>query len=616
MQWCKRMIKYPLNVTIDTNVFEANKFDFGIDSTMSLLVKNVQNGKIKLVLSNIVISEVEKHICRCVDSICGKARKLRKEYLDILPEQYLADIGMGIYVKIPDKKTTRQSAKAVFAKFLEDCKVERLDTSNIKLEQILEDYFAVRPPFENCEKKRKEFPDAFIAQEIKNRFGIDEVVAIVSEDNGFKTACARSKNHLFFSSIGELFNELSKQEEEYAAALDLIKDNNDFIIQTINREIDDGCIEVQGLSYDQDGIVEGYDYDEIYLDHYYLSGIRIHTIDDIDGNIITASLWIHGTMDMDCYYEDFDSAFWDSEEKEYFGVETRHILEKHNARFACRIELNSKTEEIRVLPFKIILGGDSRKSRTVIDDLHEALYYKEHEDEEREALGFLPLSQYSDMLENDLNNSSMAKKIFELFKQYNDISLCYEELAYLYDEIYTQMKADMGEDDTQAFITALSLEKSIPIDLSKKDKDDLLNVIREWVDDKIDMATKKMEGNLPDCIEYGEYISILGTDCRVYTLSLDELHGTPEAGSEEQIEVSLLLDEEKLAIGYVKLIVGYLNFDEDGGASDGIEDSIDYEVDDVLEALENLISDLKEELVKEQKLAKSFKKCLKQKTNN
>lgn len=105
------MIKYPLNVTIDTNVFEANKFDFGADSTMSLLVKNVQNGKIKLVLSNIVISEVEKHICRCVDNICGKARKLRKEYLDILPEQYLADIGMGIYVQIPDKKTIHQSAK-------------------------------------------------------------------------------------------------------------------------------------------------------------------------------------------------------------------------------------------------------------------------------------------------------------------------------------------------------------------------------------------------------------------------------------------------------------------------------------------------------------------------
>ena len=50
------MIKYPLNVTIDTNIFEASKFDFGTDSTMRLLVKNVQNGKIKLVLSNIAVS--------------------------------------------------------------------------------------------------------------------------------------------------------------------------------------------------------------------------------------------------------------------------------------------------------------------------------------------------------------------------------------------------------------------------------------------------------------------------------------------------------------------------------------------------------------------------------
>ena len=68
------MIKYPLNVTIDTKIFEANKFDFGTDSTLSLLVKNVQNGKIKLVLSDIVIREVEKHIYRRVENVCGKAR--------------------------------------------------------------------------------------------------------------------------------------------------------------------------------------------------------------------------------------------------------------------------------------------------------------------------------------------------------------------------------------------------------------------------------------------------------------------------------------------------------------------------------------------------------------
>ena len=126
------------------------------------------------------------------------------------------------------------------------------------------------------------------------------------------------------------------------------------------------------------------------------------------------------------------------------------------------------------------------------------------------------------------------------------------------------------------------------------------------------MVSERMEWNLPDYIEYGENITILGINCRVYTLSLDELHGTPEAGSEEQIEVSLLSDKETLARGYVKLTVGYLDFDEDGGASDGIEDSIDYEVDDVLDALKDLISDLKEELVNEQELANSIENCLKQ----
>lgn len=609
------MIKYPLNVTIDTNIFEANKYDFGADSTMSLLVKNVQNGRIKLVLSNIVISEVEKHICRCVDNVCGKARKLRKEYLDILPEQYLVDIGMGIYVQIPNKKTIHQSAKDVFSKFLEDCRVERLDTGSINLEDILEDYFAVRPPFENSEKKRKEFPDAFIAEEIKKRFGSDEIVAIVSQDNGFIKACTNSKNHMFFSSLGDLFNTLSKNEEEYTSALEFIKSSNDSIIQTISEMIDDSCVEVHGLSYDRDGIAYGYDYDETYLDHCNLLDMKLHTIDDIDGNIITASLWIHGNITVNCYFDDLDNAIWDSEEKEYVFLEQKNILEKHDARFPCRVELDSKTDEIRVLPFNIVLGEDSRKSRVEIDNEQKNLY-REFEDADREELGFVPLSQYADVLADNLNESSMAREILELFEQYNHISSAYDNLLMRYDEIVTQANNEMEENDAKAFINALSIEKSIPIDFAEKDADKLLDEIRAWLNDKFDMVSERMERKLSDSIAYGEDISILGANCKVYTLSLGELNGIPEAGSEEQIEVSLLLDKEILARGYVKLTVGYLDFDDDGGVADGIEDSIDYEVDDVLDALKRLIVELKEEFNKEQKLVNDLEKCLNREAEN
>ena len=331
------MIKYPLNVTIDTNIFEANKFDFGTDSTLSLLVKNVQNGKIKLVLSDIVIREVEKHIYRRVENVCGKARKLRKEYLDILPEQYLVDIGMEIYVQIPNKEEVYNQANNVFYNFLEDCKVERLDIDSINLETIIEDYFSVRPPFENSEKKRKEFPDAFIAQEIKNHFGSDEIVAIISQDKGFKKACGDNNNYLFFNSLGELFNTLNKSEEEYAHAIEIIKSNDDHILCSIKEMIDDSCVDVRGLTYDRDGVVDGYDYDETFLESYSLSGMKIHTIDDIDEDTITASLWIYGNMAVNCYCEDIDNAAWDSEEEEYIFVELKHILEKHNMRFHAEL---------------------------------------------------------------------------------------------------------------------------------------------------------------------------------------------------------------------------------------------------------------------------------------
>lgn len=60
------MIKFPLYVTLDTNIFDSNKLDFSKDSTLSLLINYVETGKIKIVLSNIVVKEVEKHIVRAM----------------------------------------------------------------------------------------------------------------------------------------------------------------------------------------------------------------------------------------------------------------------------------------------------------------------------------------------------------------------------------------------------------------------------------------------------------------------------------------------------------------------------------------------------------------------
>lgn len=93
--------------------------------------------------------------------------------------------------------------------------MEILGIDLINLESIIDDYFEINPPFEDGEKKRKEFPDAFIANQIRKRFGEAENVAIVSNDNGFKKACKEAPNHFFFGSLGALFDTINKEKRKH-----------------------------------------------------------------------------------------------------------------------------------------------------------------------------------------------------------------------------------------------------------------------------------------------------------------------------------------------------------------------------------------------------------------
>lgn len=56
----------------------------------------------------------------------------------------------------------------IFDNFVSAINAEILGAELIDVNSILEDYFRTIPPFENSEKKKNEFPDAFIAQQIKN----------------------------------------------------------------------------------------------------------------------------------------------------------------------------------------------------------------------------------------------------------------------------------------------------------------------------------------------------------------------------------------------------------------------------------------------------------------
>ena len=94
---------------------------------------------------------------------------------------------------------------------------------------------------------------------------------------------------------------------------------------------------------------------------------------------------------------------------------------------------------------------------------------------------------------------------------------------------------------------------------------------------------------LPDVISFGETIVIKGIDSSKASLSIGDNQISPDEGSEEVIDICFSNGDENTTSGYIKLTVGYLNFDEDGGAADGISDEVEYEYHDILKELDNFI---------------------------
>ena len=117
-----------------------------------------------------------------------------------------------------------------------------------------------------------------------------------------------------------------------------------------------------------------------------------------------------------------------------------------------------------------------------------------------------------------------------------------------------------------------------------------ISEMKKWVDFKYEDASRKMDiANLPDSIGYGDDIEILGIDDQKLFLKIDEININPSAGDKEWIDISLSDEKEIIACGTVELTVGYMEYDEDGGVADSLEDEIDYSYRSIIEQLDDFI---------------------------
>ncbi len=593
-----KLIKYPLNVTIDSNIFFENHYDLGEESTLSHLVSYVEKGKIKVFMSNIVVNEILRQIKNKAYEIRAIINNSRKELRGKYPESLIKSVDMGYLLKKIDRDEMALKAQSSLNEFLKKLDVTYLDNSGVDVEKIFCDYFSFNPPFENNDKKRKEFPDAFIAAQIKMRFKDGEKLAIVSADKGFKAACGNQSGYIFFDSLGKLYNRLAKEEQDYNESIESIKNLNDCICDEIKDIIlGNDCVNVIGISCDNDGNEYGYDYSETYVDKVSNVSIRIHTVDEINEEHVFATLICSADIDVDCYYEDYDSAVWDSESKSYFYLETKQNKEIHKVRFGVRLDLNKKSDEFKLSKFTVELGGDSRRS---VFDLTE---YKDYEqyimDMDRESAGLIAMREYENHLEEMLSDSKMSEDLVNEFEIINTILSDFEDVSVVYDEIIERIK-ESSDDAKKILLKVLENKESIEdfsldLDLSNITEEDISKFI-VWMEEKYQEVSKFDDNErLPDYIEFGDQISFSDADDNTYILSLDEIQLSPTEGETEYININLSNDSNsEVYKGYIELTVGYINYDEDGGVADGLADNVEFHYDAIINCIEDVINALRD----------------------
>ena len=167
----------------------------------------------------------------------------------------------------------------------------------------------------------------------------------------------------------------------------------------------------------------------------------------------------------------------------------------------------------------------------------------------------------------------------------------YDDCCISFDDLLAELNAANPKETIKLIYERLLEVSDIPrIANVENITDSEVEEIQAWANAQYERASEIADiDTLPDVIAFGETITIRGVDGSEASLSIGDNQISPDEGSEEVIDICFSNGDENTTSGYIKLTVGYLNFDEDGGAADGISDEVEYEYHDILKELDNFI---------------------------
>ncbi|MCT3702477.1 DUF4935 domain-containing protein [Elizabethkingia anophelis] len=309
------------NLIIDTQFFIKNILDFN-NLSLQKLQKLIQEGSVKLYLTDITIDEISKKIIELLPASFGKLNVRDCQYLKVIP-------AFNKFMQEYNNQKLIDEVQTNFEQFLENCQVHIISSNDVKVLDIYKMYTAIKPPF--SESKKKEFPDAFALEAIRIWSEKEKISAyLLSQDSDwinyinthYPPNNAKHPSLFCLDDLSSFIDSIIRDDKELEQKVILadaeFSENWNSIKKFIMRKVNEFVFESDGL--DDEEVVNTFLIDCNLVDKDIL---------EVQQNSALYDLSIKIDAIVEFKVPNYERAVWDSEDQIYYNLKYSQIYSKH-----------------------------------------------------------------------------------------------------------------------------------------------------------------------------------------------------------------------------------------------------------------------------------------------
>ncbi|WP_405633136.1 PIN domain-containing protein [Pseudoalteromonas sp. Ld20] len=333
------------HVFVDTQVFVRHGIQLE-RSALKRLRELASWRMINLVLTDVVVKEVETKIRE-------KTKNARLALNKFIKESDLISVKISDAIsfinEVLNEDVLDSHGKRVWTDYVSTSRASVLSSSVVDTSVLLSKYFDESPPF--SAKKKDEFPDAISFLSLES-WAKDhkEGIYIVSGDGDAEEWCKNNKGFYYLKSLNDFIDLYNKTEEKLTYLVhEIFETEKEWLLSIIEEEFKECEFSFRP---DVGAHVENVNVTEI-------QNLELSVI-EIDEERALLSISMHIDFTADVSGEDYDSAIWDSEDKEYIYIPSYSSTVEEGEFFDVTIEVYMDISDKSFTRTNALMFDDSR----------------------------------------------------------------------------------------------------------------------------------------------------------------------------------------------------------------------------------------------------------------